>query len=177
MRSIVALLLLAASLPALAVSVINGGANGANYVVLSTSTDSITATPVNAGTPLPITGTITPNPAAALTPIVCGSAVSSCVLKASAGTFFSAYAECSAACYMMVFNSTTLPGNGATTAGTASGNMVHCIPITAANASGFIDNGAGAPETFSVGMTVAISSTGCATLTASAVGFVHAKVQ
>jgi len=107
--------------------------------------------------------------------VVCGSAVSGCVLLNSPGQFFGAYAECTSACWLMVFNSTTVPGNGATTAGKASGNMVDCIDI-AANSSrsvNYIFN----PIVMSVGISIAISSTACATLTLSAVGFIHGTVQ
>jgi hypothetical protein len=76
----------------------------------------------------------------------------------------------------MVFNSTSLPGNGATTAGTASGNMVECIPINAGQ-TGSINYAPGPVEPFSVGITAAFSSTGCASLTASAVAFIHGSVQ
>jgi hypothetical protein len=107
--------------------------------------------------------------------VVCGSAVNGCVLLASPGRFFGAYAECTSACWLMVFNSTTIPTNGATTAGKASGNMVDCIDI-AANGSrsvNYIYN----PIVLNVGITIAISSTACATLTLSAVAFIHGTVQ
>jgi hypothetical protein len=110
-----------------------------------------------------------------ITPIVGGSAVSSLVLKASPGNLYGIYAECTSACWLMVFNSTTAPSNGSTTAGVASGNLVECIPILA-NSSGSITYAPGPPAIYSVGMTAAISSTTCATLTLSAVGFIHGLV-
>jgi hypothetical protein len=120
--------------------------------------------------------TIVPSPSYSLTPKVSGSAVSSLVMKAAAGTMNSVYATCTANCWLMVFNATSLPGDGGTTSGTASGNLQECIPITA-NGVGSIDYGGEAPEAFSVGITVAISSTSCATLTNSTVGFIHGVVQ
>jgi len=102
---------------------------------------------------------------------VCGSAVSSCVLKAGPGNLYGVYAECTAACWMMIFNSATAPSNGATTAGLASGNMVDCIDI-AANSSKSLSY-AVYPIALSAGITVVISSTACATLTLSTVGFIH----
>jgi len=107
--------------------------------------------------------------------VVCGSAVNGCVLLNSPGQFFGAYAECTSACWLMVFNSTTVPSNGATTAGKASGNMVDCIDIAAGSSRSvnYIFN----PIVMSVGISIAISSTACATLTLSAVGFIHGTVQ
>src|SRR5882724_5569379 len=110
-----------------------------------------------------------------LIPAVCGSAVSNCVLKAAAGTLLDVYAECTSACWLMVFNATALPSNGATTAGTASGNLVECVDI-AANTSRSLSFVSAPGETYSVGITVAISSTACSSLTASTVGFVHGRV-
>lgn len=118
----------------------------------------------------------TPLAEGGITPVVCGSAVSSCVFKAAGGNFYSAYAECSAACWLMVFNSATAPSNGATTAGIASGNMVHCVPI-AAGGTGSIANNGMPPDIFTVGITAVISSTTCATLTLATTGFINGKVQ
>lgn len=120
-------------------------------------------------TPIPSTAS-----GAALTGNSCGSAASSCVLKASAGNFYGAYAECTSACWLMVFNATSAPSNGATTAGIASGNLVECIDIAAAGSKSV--NYPTFPRPFSVGITVAISSTACATLTLSTVGFISGTV-
>jgi hypothetical protein len=114
--------------------------------------------------------------AGGITPVVCGSAVSSCVFKASAGNLYSAYAECTAACWLMVFNSTSAPSNGATTAGVASGNLVECIDISAGSSKSIAFAGM-PPEVYSVGITAAISSTACATLTLSTVAFVKGSVK
>jgi len=121
---------------------------------------------------------ITPTSAAAagIAPQVAGSAVSSKVLKASPGNFYGAYAFCTSACWLQIFNSATLPSNGATTSGVAAGNLQDCIPI-AAGGYGSINYNPGPPEVFSTGITAAISSTNCATLTASTVGFIHGSVQ
>lgn len=103
------------------------------------------------------------SPSVGITPVVGGSAVSSLVLKAGAGNLYSVYANCTAACWLMVFNSITAPSNGATTAGVASGNMVECIPI-ASGGAGSISYAPGPPAVYSVGITATISSTACATL-------------
>jgi hypothetical protein len=111
-----------------------------------------------------------------IAPNVAGSAVSSAVLKASPGNLYGVYATSTAAAWLMVFNSTTAPGNGATTSGIASGNMQDCIPIPASGV-GSINYAPGPPEVFSVGITAVISSTACATLTLATTGFVHGSVQ
>lgn len=110
----------------------------------------------------------------ALTGVTCGSAVSSCVLKNAAGNFYGVYAECTSACWLMVFNSTSAPSNGATTAGTASGNLVECVDV-AANSVRSVTYPV-LPANYSVGITAAISSTACATLTLSTVGFIRGTV-
>ena len=105
-----------------------------------------------------------------LVPVVCGSAVSSCVLKAGGGNFYGVYANCTSACWVMVFNATSLPSNGATTAGTASGNLGDCFEVGAGSSKSLFY--VPFPKPYSAGITVAISSTACGTLTASTVGFI-----
>jgi hypothetical protein len=134
---------------------------------LAAQAQTLPATVASAGTPSPGVGII---------PVVGGSAASSQVLKASPGNLYSVYAECSAACWLMVFNSTTAPSNGATTAGVASGNMEECISISA-HSVGSISYLPGPPANFSVGITATISSTECATLTLATTGFIHGMVQ
>ena len=107
-----------------------------------------------------------------ITSSVAGSAASSLVIKASAGNLYSAYAVCTAACWLMVFNATSAPADGATTAGTASGNLQDCVPI-AAGGTGGVSYGSGPAEAFSAGITAVISSTACATKTAATTGFIH----
>lgn len=112
----------------------------------------------------------------AITPVIAGSAASSAVLKASAGSLYGVYANSTAAGWLMVFNATSAPGNGATTAGTASGNLQDCIPISAGG-SNFLNYNPGPPEAFSVGITAVVSSTACATLTLATTGFIHGSVK
>lgn len=109
-------------------------------------------------------------------PVVCGSAVSSCVLKNSAGFLYGVYANCTAACWLMVFNATSAPSNGATTAGIAASNMQECIPIPA-NGSNGVNYLPGPPSAFSTGITAVISSTPCATLTLATTGFIHGVIR
>lgn len=118
----------------------------------------------------------TPDPGSASIPVVCGSAVSSCVLKASPGNLYSVYAECSAACWLMVFNAVAAPVNGSTTAGVASGNLVDCVAIAVGTNGGISHSGLPA-SFYSVGITAVISSTTCATLTLATTGFINGKVR
>lgn len=146
---------------AFSVNVANANANGS-------------ATEANSS---PVVGKLTPTSASAsaLTDVACGSAVDRCVLKASAGNFYGVYAECSVACWLMVFNATSAPSNGSTTAGKSSGNMVDCVSIPAADQRGI--SYTVFPVAMSVGITAAISSTPCATLTLATTGFIHGTVQ
>jgi hypothetical protein len=110
-----------------------------------------------------------------ITPVVAGSVSSGVILKASPGNLYSVSATCSAQCWLMVFNSTTVPSNGSTTAGIATGNMTHCVPIPSGQI-GSISYLGGPPEIYTTGMSTAISSTACATLTLSGVGFINGLV-
>lgn len=115
---------------------------------------------------------------ATTTPVVAGSASPGVVVSASPASLRSAYAMCSSTCYLMVFNAVAVPANGATTAGApnVSGAMVHCIgPSTSIVPS--LNFNHEDLEWFSVGIAIAISSTGCGTLTQSSVGFIHAVSQ
>lgn len=126
--------------------------------------------------PCNVTSTPTPpssSPTVGIAPGVAGSAVSSLVLKASGGNLYNIYVTAGAtAGWLMVFNATALPANGATTAGNAAGNMQDCIAVPA-NTTQSITYNPGPPEVFSTGITAAFSSTACGTLTASATAFIH----
>jgi hypothetical protein len=171
LRLILALLLMA-PLPALAQSVVRsealivsvcGTAPNSGYVV---------------GTFQPVTmdrnGQLCPG-TGGIAPVVDGSAASSQVLKASPGNLYSMYATVTAASWLMVFNSTTAPSNGSTTAGVASGNLQDCFSIPSGSAS--INYAPGPPEVFSTGITAVISSTACGTLTLATTGYIHGSVQ
>jgi len=105
----------------------------------------------------------------------CGSAVDNCVLKASAGQLIGVYAFCTAACWVMVFNSTAAQSNASTVAGPGSGtgaaanNMVECFNIAANDSRSLTYT---SPRRFNTGITVMISSTSCASLTRSTVAFI-----
>lgn len=99
------------------------------------------------------------------TTAVVSSAVSGGLVgKASAGNLygFNVVAGASAG-YVLIFNSTTVPADGAVT-------PVRCLPL-AAN-SGVDVNLRGQPVYFSTGISLSFSTTGCFTKTASATAFI-----
>lgn len=153
---------------AIADAAVTAGATGTVSAKLRSISRDIATVISNTAAPIPLP-TASGN---ATTGAPCGgnTAVSSCVLKASAGNLMSVYATCTAACYLMVFNSTSAPSNGNTTAGNASGNMMHCVFI-AAGATGGIAYSI-FPGAFSVGAVAAISNQagGCGALTLTASG-------
>jgi len=99
----------------------------------------------------------------AVTPIGTSAAASALVIKASAGNLYSINIVTGAtAGYLLVFNATTAPADGAVV-------PVKCLPV-AANV-GLETNMRSMPEYFSTGIVAVFSSTGCFTKTASATAF------
>lgn len=109
-------------------------------------------------------------PQAPATPINSGAAEGSHVLKAAPGCLLSVYVYNSgAAAFLMLFNSTTVPADGAVT-------PVECVPVGSASYQ-FINFAPQPSEWFSVGVAAAISTTGCFTKTVGSGAFFHALVQ
>lgn len=109
-------------------------------------------------------------PNAAATPVVSAAAEGSHILKAAPGCLISLYAYNSgAAAFLMVFNSTTIPADGAVT-------PIECVPVAAASYQ-YINFAPQPPEFYSVGISAAISTTGCFTKTVGSGAFFHAIVQ
>lgn len=107
------------------------------------------------------------------------SGASSAVLKASPGNLYDAYLTNDTVkdLWLLVFNATSLPGNGPTTAGTASGNLQDCVKVPAGT-TGTISYDPFAPESFSVGIVAVASSTKCTTLTADTTALmIHGRAQ
>ena len=106
------------------------------------------------------------------TPVVSGSLESGHVLKASPGCLLSGYATVDATTtgYLMVFNSITVPSDGAVT-------PIECVYTNLNPGSVGVNFAPLPPEFFSVGISIAFSSTGCFTKTASPHAFFHAIVQ
>jgi|SRR5436190_12329582 hypothetical protein len=82
----------------------------------------------------------------------------------------------SAAGFALVYDAASLPANGAVAAcagpATARPCLMWCAPIAA---GGFVDRQWRSPMSFTTGIVVAVSSTGCATLTAATTGQIFAQ--
>jgi hypothetical protein len=114
-----------------------------------------------------------PDIGGAITAAQSGAAESNHVLKASAGNLYNAYATSTVAGYLMIFNSTSAPADGAVT-------PQDCIPSSLTQAGIYaasINYNPGPIEPFTIGITVVWSSTGCFTKTASATAFIHGVVK
>lgn len=82
----------------------------------------------------------------------------------------------SAAGFALVYDAATLPANGGVAAcagpATARPCLMWCAPIAA---GGYVDRQWNSPMSFTTGIVVAVSSTGCATLTAATTGQIFAQ--
>lgn len=111
--------------------------------------------------------------AAGITAVFSGAAEANHVLKASAGNLYNAYATSTVAGYLLIFNATSAPVDGAVT-------PQNCIP-GALTQSGIyaasINYNSGPVEIFTTGITASWSTTGCFTKTASATAFIHGSVK
>ena len=155
---------------------------GASLLLLSApAAAQSTATPVLPGylttSPCHPGETICYNGAGSIVPGVAGSSASSKVLLAAPGNLLGAYFTAGATQgWGMIFNATSAPADGATTAGIASGNLEECIYVPANTTQSISFQGLPV-EYFSVGITAVFSSTGCATKTATATAFIHGLAQ
>lgn len=117
---------------------------------------------------------VTANP---ITAVVSAAAESGHVIKASG---CSAAAPCylqdgyvvagATAGFAMLLNAAAVPADGAVAAST----LVDCIPVAAGTVSSLTYD-SGIPESFSTGITVVFSSTGCFTITKINAAFIHAR--
>jgi hypothetical protein len=99
--------------------------------------------------------------AAGITPNQIAAAGSSLVLKNSAGNLYTATISVGAtALYLMIFNNTSAPGDGAVT-------PAYCFGPLPINAPYALSWAPGPPAVFSTGITLVSSTTGCFTKTAS----------
>jgi hypothetical protein len=112
----------------------------------------------------------TTSAAAGITPVVSAAAESSHVLKASAGNLYSVYVTTGAtAGYLMVFNATSAPADGAVT-------PIECAAVPASSTTS-VSYLPGPMGVFSTGITAVFSTTGCFTKTASATAFFHGLIK
>lgn len=126
------------------------------------------------GTGLGVTAVATaPISAAAgsLTPTVSAAVTGGVIYKASAGNLYSVSATAGASAgFLLLFNSTTIPVDGAVT-------PQQCIPIAANGQVTYDATRGGIPERFTVGIVGVFSTTGCYTKTISATAFLRAQFQ
>lgn len=105
-----------------------------------------------------------------ITPVVSTAAEGGHVLKSSAGSLYGVYVTSGAtAGYLMVFNATSVPGDGAVT-------PVECVPVPA-NSVVSLNYGPGPAAAFSTGITAVFSTTGCFTKTVSNTAFFQGFVK
>lgn len=136
-----------------------------NYSAGGTQAQSMTTT---GG--LRISQTASGSPGDGIVPVV-SQGVSTLLGKAAPGNLYTAYVTATADTWLMVFNSTTAPTNGTVTAGTASGDYQDCIKVPSGTSASV--GGLPIPESFSVGIYYALSSTACPTLTLATTGTIH----
>lgn len=111
-------------------------------------------------------------PAAIVPSISASSSATSLVAKASAGNFYDAYCQSTAAGRCIIYNSTTVPGAGALTAA-----LVLDCAVVPAGGQGSVQYG-DIPRRASTGITILFSSSAdCNTYTASSTAYIHASVQ
>lgn len=123
---------------------------------------------VDTGTPLPVT--ITGGSGATVSQAKTAAAASSLVAKAGAGSLVSISGSAANGSYIMLFNATSAPADGAVTPDKCWGPMSTAGPF----AFGW------GPSPFfvmSAGITVVSSSTGCFTKTATNAAFLAAEYQ
>lgn len=103
-------------------------------------------------------------------PIISAAAESSHVFRAGPGALIDAYVTTGAAAgYVLIFNLTAAPSNGAVT-------PQDCVAVPA-NTTASLATMDQPPEWFTVGITAAFSTTGCFTLTLSNTAFFHGRVR
>lgn len=107
--------------------------------------------------------------AVGITAVVSPAAESGRVLKASAGNLYSISVTSGASAgFLMVFNSTTVPADGAVTP-----IVCRAVGVGATVVATFSD----VPAAYSTGISAAFSTTGCFTKTASATAFFEGYVK
>lgn len=108
--------------------------------------------------------------AAGITSVVSTSAESGHIFKASAGNFYGSFVTTGATPgYLLIFDSATVPSNGAVT-------PKLCV-VAPANATTGVTYNSGPPGVFATGISAAFSTTGCFTLTLSSTAFFNGRVQ
>lgn len=148
-----------------------GGATAGGAVMMCDN-GSGQKVPCTSTNPMPIVGAPSALSAVGVAPDATQAAASNSVLKASAGNLYRATVTIGATSgWVMIFDATALPGNGATGA-----SLKYCVPVNSDGTKGFLDISFGdIPAAFATGITVGFSSTACNSLTASATAFFYGQ--
>ena len=138
------------------------------------TTSSGGSTTANQGTPNAGGANAWPVAQSPATPIACAALCANLVVKASPGTLFtfdvSADSTLSgAAWWLMVYNATAAPGDGAVTPA-----KCYAVPSGATGINGSFDSGG---ETLGTGIVLGVSTSGCFTKTASTHAFISGAYQ
>lgn len=134
---------------------------------LQTGPSSVQCDPVNSTNPMPTTTVPSAAAGAGIAPAGTQSAASNQVLCSAACNVYSVTVTIGAtAGWVMLFDATALPSNGATGA-----SMVWCYPVNSDGTKGGIDVERARPWVMATGAVVGFSSTACNSLTASATAF------
>jgi hypothetical protein len=135
-----------------------------------TSANSIPVVVASDQSTLSVQPTPTSSSSAAITPGSSSTLEASHVLKASAGNLYSLYvATTTASGWLMTFNATSAPADGAVT-------PVEAIQVPAESAAAISFDGS-PPDRYSTGMVAVFSTTGPFTKTASATAFFKWRVE
>lgn len=146
----------------------------ANSLFNGTTWDRLRSVAGADGTGLGVTAyAATPHSAAtaSLTPAVSAAVTGGVIYKASAGNLYSVSVTAGASAgFLLMFNSTTIPADGAVT-------PQQCIPVAANAMATWEAVSGGVPERFTTGIVGVFSTTGCYTKTISPTAFLRAKFQ
>lgn len=128
---------------------------------------------VSGGTPAPVTSAPSSSSSSGLSPSSTSALASNQTVKGSAGNLYSFEVSAdstlsAAAWWIMVYNATTAPADGAVTPAKC---YAQPAGVTSYAAAFYI------PVQFSSGITIGVSTTGCFTKTASAHGFISGDAQ
>lgn len=163
-------------------ALITEGAGGGGATTVTQSANSLIG--VKGADGSTITSTTNPVPTEAVPSNAASVALTPCVAQgvstlqcgtAAAKNAYVFYLTATADSWLMIFNTTTTPTNGSTTAGVASGNMEDCVKVPSGTTVSI--GGLPIPKRYSVGAFMAISSTACATLTLATTGLLSGLVQ
>lgn len=108
-------------------------------------------------------------PAIGIIPVVTSTLTPGLIIKAAPGNLYSVVVTGQTAGFLMTFNATTVPADGAVT-------PLDCV-VVPANSTVSVNYGPSPPEVFTTGIVAVLSSTGCLVKTAINALFLKALTQ